>query len=277
MTDFDAKLEKMTKQLLFEAPQKLIDSVLYTLLLPGKRIRPRLAATCGALVGLDVKATDCIAMSVEMLHCFTLIHDDLPCMDDDQLRRGKPANHLVFGEAIALLAGDALNQLAVECLFEAEGSVNPKHLLHTCRFLMNQVGPNGVIGGQVAEMDLGSQTPEKNIGWVHEKKTAALFVAAAVMPLIAKGLSPLDPKTQALNRFALHLGLGFQILDDLDDLGSQPDPANVFYENEKDTVLNKALRSLYETREEVVALFSKRSENLILIQNEVVTRLKGAL
>jgi geranylgeranyl diphosphate synthase type II len=204
-------------------PANLAESIRYSLLAPGKRIRPRLALACARLLGLDSRAAMPAALAIEMIHCFTLIHDDLPCMDDDDFRRGRPSNHKVHGEAIALLAGDALMVLAMETLLEAAAFVQPAALQRALKRLCWASGPRGVMGGQAAEALLGPASPLEQLRQMHAMKTGALFSAALLMPMDLAGLQPESPRARALERFAAELGLAFQVADDLDDADEEAD------------------------------------------------------
>jgi len=183
----------------------------YSLLAGGKRFRPALVFAAGRLLGA---ADGCLvppAAAIECVHTFSLIHDDLPAMDNDDLRRGRPTSHKVFGEAMAILAGDGLLALAFQIL--CEHVEDPAVASALVRELALATGPAGMIGGQVADMEGEHQEPTpQSVRYVHERKTAALIAAACRLGAIAaKGGSE---AVSALGRYGYHLGLAFQLADD---------------------------------------------------------------
>lgn len=193
---------------------------LYSLTAGGKRIRAFLVNEfCKACNGSYAQSLD-FAVAVEMMHTFSLIHDDLPCMDNDDLRRGKPTSHKVFGEATALLAGDSL---AVRSLFTAasNSSVAPTVALAGARLLADAVGSEGMIGGQIIDMrgeceKLDFETLLK----LHAKKTGALIIASAKLGCLAAGLCKDESRCKAAEVYASNIGLAFQIIDDILDVTS---------------------------------------------------------
>ena len=196
----------------------------YSVLAPGKRLRPLLALAAAEAAGgaLD-EVVRIAAASVELVHAYSLIHDDLPAMDDDDWRRGRPSNHKVYGEATAILAGDALLTLAFEWLADAgERSGRPADLGHAALVLARAAGMRGMVRGQAR--DLGELPPSSfgDLEQLHAEKTAALFRAAAEIGAAAAGADPGD--RAALARFGERFGTAFQHADDLDD-GDHPDHA----------------------------------------------------
>jgi geranylgeranyl diphosphate synthase type II len=212
-------------------PPNLAESIRYSLLAPGKRIRPRLALACARLIGLDRETALPAALAIEMIHCFTLIHDDLPCMDDDDFRRGRPSNHKAHGEAIALLAGDALMMLALDTLSEAADTAKPQAFGRALRRFSWASGPRGVIGGQAAEALLGPGSPISDLERMHAMKTGALFSAALLLPMDLAGILESEPRGKAIALFASALGLAFQIADDLDDAEPSEATSILFYQS----------------------------------------------
>ncbi len=207
---FEQALEQYLKKSLIHAPEGLRAPILYSTLDAGKRIRPKLMIAMTQALGIDTQLILPAAAALEIVHCFTLIHDDLPCMDDDELRRGKPSCHKQFGEAAALLAGDAMIPLAYEILLQTDTDA-PK-LLEAYRTLCQALGPQGVIGGQVREME-GKTISQTTVTRMHAEKTASLFVAACVLP---SNLF-LSHSTDKLQECGSALGLAFQLADDLED------------------------------------------------------------
>ena len=204
-----------------ECPQgELLDAMRYSLLAGGKRVRPVLTLKfCQALCGEMEPALD-YACGVEMLHTYSLIHDDLPCMDDDNLRRGKPTCHVRYGEWLALLAGDALQAAAFERLASSAGT-SPAANGRACAVLAKAAGAAGMCGGQYLDIvDEGKTLDEERLTRIHRWKTSALLEAACLLGLTA---SPVEPSTEqwaAAERYARELGLAFQIRDDMLDVAS---------------------------------------------------------
>ena len=198
------------------APQQaLFDSMRYSLLAGGKRLRPILVFDFCRMCGGDWKAAAPFAAAVEMIHTYSLIHDDLPCMDNDDFRRGKPTNHKVYGEAMAVLAGDALLTAAfsqlVKASFSAEVRIKAVEILSEC------AGELGMVGGQV--LDISSQQRQctyDDVVNIQSRKTGALIIAACLLGVLAGGGKA--QQMDAANCFASQLGVAFQIRDDMLDV-----------------------------------------------------------
>lgn len=199
-----------------EAPQKeLFDAMRYSLLAGGKRLRPMLTLALCEICGGSAEEALPFAAAVEMVHTYSLIHDDLPCMDNDDYRRGKPTNHKVYGEAMAVLAGDALltaafSQLSAAAL-PAERAVRAVGALSRC------AGELGMVGGQV--LDINAETrlcTEQEVYDIQSRKTGALISAACQLGVIAAGGS--DGQLRSAVRYAEAIGLAFQIEDDILDV-----------------------------------------------------------
>jgi farnesyl diphosphate synthase len=197
------------------APQRLHRAMRHATLDGGKRLRARLVYATGRLFGLSMTQLDSAAAAVEMIHAYSLIHDDLPAMDDDALRRGKPTVHIAFDEATAILAGDALQALAYETLVCAEWPDAAK--LAALQELISASGSRGMCGGQQLDMDAGGKTLTlADLQNVHALKTGALIKAAIRLPAIVAGAD--SDARAALDAFADDLGLVFQIQDDILDV-----------------------------------------------------------
>lgn len=199
-------------------PPRLREAMAYSLLDAGKRLRPLLTLAAAEVCGGSIERAMPAACAVEMVHCYSLVHDDLPAMDDDDLRRGRPASHKAFGEGLAILAGDALLTLSFETLAEIEPAATAAASVAT---LAQAAGRSGMVGGQVD--DLAAAAQDWNVAKlqsIHERKTGALITASLrIGGLVAgAGLEPLS----RLEAFGYSLGLAFQITDDLLDVcGSQ--------------------------------------------------------
>jgi geranylgeranyl diphosphate synthase type II len=207
-----------------KAPPKLVEAIQYSVMAGGKRFRPTLvlesARACGASEKSDEwKSALAAAAAMELIHTFSLVHDDLPAMDNDDLRRGRPTNHKVFGEAIAILAGDAMTTMAFEILaIDADGAV----AVELVRELAAAAGPEGMIGGQVIDID-PNKPPAKlaDLQHLHRMKTGALLTSSCRMGAIAAGGSA--DQIEALAAYGRHVGLAFQIVDDILDQTSSPE------------------------------------------------------
>ena len=199
---------------------RLLESMRYSLLAGGKRIRAVLCVKfCEAAEGDPLKALGA-ACAIEMLHAYSLIHDDLPCMDDDDLRRGMPSNHIAYGESTATLAGDALQAAAFEALLSSD--LPPENLVEMGKVLANAAGPHGICGGQL--LDIAGEGRELSLAeleGINRLKTAALICASAEIGVLAAGGS-LEQRNAA-REYALSLGLAFQIRDDVLDYTASQD------------------------------------------------------
>ena len=198
----------------------LYDAMNYSLLAGGKRLRPILVLEACRLCGGEVESALPFACAVEMIHTYSLIHDDLPCMDDDDLRRGKPTNHKVYGEATAVLAGDALLTAAFEMALSAP-DLPPQRVMEATRCLARAAGAAGMVGGQALDMaGEGHALALSDLEELQALKTGALITASVEMGCILAGGS--GGAREALVRYARKLGLAFQIRDDmLDVTGSE--------------------------------------------------------
>lgn len=204
----------------FDSPDNIVSAMKYSLFAGGKRIRPVLMIeTCACFGGTDQQVMK-LACAIEMIHTYSLIHDDLPAMDDDALRRGKPTNHKVYGEDIAILAGDALLNFAMETAL-ANVPVEPSATMayvNAMQKLFISSGVNGMIGGQTGDMLIEGdhEVNEAKLMYVYSHKTGALLESAIICGALVAGASSIDLKS--LKRFAQNLGLIFQIVDDVLDI-----------------------------------------------------------
>lgn len=194
----------------------LRNAVRYSLIeVPGKRLRPQLVYASANTLGLAHQLVDPVALALEAIHCFSLIHDDLPCMDNDDFRRGKPSSHKVFGEAQALLAGDAILVLAQTFFSSLALKVGPEVFYRSFQYFQMCTGHLGMIGGQSQELE-GTKTDQQVLK-VYEAKTGALFNAAICIPaIIAQSHEP-TRTFEIYQDFSRAFGLAFQLADDLDD------------------------------------------------------------
>jgi farnesyl diphosphate synthase len=200
-----------------DAPAGLGDAMRYAVLEGGKRLRPLLVLAAAEAVRGHPAAALRAACAAELIHAYSLVHDDMPCMDDDVLRRGKPTVHVKFGEAGALLAGDALQALAFELLTPADGSVPPAMQAGLCGLLARAAGHQGMAGGQAIDLaSVGQQLSEEQLREMHRLKTGALLQASVMMGAACG--APADSARIALARYGAALGLAFQVVDDILDV-----------------------------------------------------------
>lgn len=200
-----------------DAPAGLGDAMRYAVLDGGKRLRPLLVHAASEAVGGLHEAAVRAACSVELIHAYSLVHDDMPCMDNDILRRGKPTVHVKFGQAQALLAGDALQALAFELLTPNDSSVPESMQAQLCRLLSRSAGFEGMAGGQAIDLAaVGQQLDEKSLRNMHRLKTGALLHASVMMG-VACGQADAKAR-QGLSDYGWAMGLAFQVVDDILDV-----------------------------------------------------------
>lgn len=215
--DIEAALEASTKSTMPQT-DKVCESMSYSLMAGGKRIRPVLCiAACEMFGGTQEQAMP-TAVALEMIHTMSLIHDDLPSMDNDDLRRGKPTNHIIYGEDVAILAGDALLSTSFQHVAQETKNVPADRLLDVIIRLGKSVGPVGLAGGQVMDLECeGKQgVTLEDLTWIHTHKTATLLQVAVASGAILAGAS--KEEVAACEKFALNIGLAFQVADDILDV-----------------------------------------------------------
>jgi len=196
----------------------LKDAIAYSINNGGKRFRPALVYSTLEALGCEHSLGDDLAAAIECMHTYSLIHDDLPAMDDDELRRGQPTCHIKFDEATAILAGDALQALAFELIADSD-KLSDKQKVKTIQVLAKASGAAGMVGGQAHDLaSEGRQLNQTELEQVHNKKTGALIAASTEMAAIAANAP--EQTYQALKEFSLTLGLAFQVADDILDITS---------------------------------------------------------
>lgn len=266
-------------------PARLHEAVRYSVLNGGKRLRPLLVYATGHLLGVPARQLDAPAVAVELVHCYSLVHDDLPAMDDDDLRRGRPTTHRRFDEATAILVGDALQMLAFDILAtDRDLPADPARRLKLVTLLARAGGSLGMTGGQA--LDLAAEHCEISLAeleTIHRLKTGRLLQAAVLM---GAALSPrLDPETESrLATFGDAIGLAFQVRDDLLDVES--DTATLGKTAGSDALHGKAtfpallgleasrkkLRALHDTALDTLGRFSASAEPLRELARQAVER-----
>ena len=267
-----------------EVPERLLDAMHYSVLGGGKRVRPLLVYASGELVGAAEETLDPIAAAVELIHAYSLVHDDLPAMDDDDLRRGRPTTHRQFDEATAILAGDALQALAFEVLAsDPKLSARPQAQAKMIGWLARAAGPAGMVGGQALDMEAeGRQIDERSLERIHRGKTGALIRASIMMPSELGNSSPEERAN--LDVFARDIGLVFQIRDDLleveQDTATLGKSAGSDSGNDKSTYpstlgVEGARRRAAETQQRAVnalRTFGSRSDALLWLSEFILNR-----
>lgn len=223
-----------------QEPAKLHDAMRYTTLGGGKRVRPLLAHASGELFGAPAEAVARAACAVEMIHVYSLVHDDMPCMDDDALRRGKPTVHVAYDEATALLVGDTLQARAFEVLAGAVGDgggVPPARLVTMLRLLAEAAGSAGMCGGQAIDLDsVGVALTLEQLERMHQLKTGAMLRVSVLLGALAGGDAS-AAQLEALGAYSTAIGLAFQVVDDV--LDATADSATLGKTAGKDAAANK--------------------------------------
>jgi len=211
--------EYLDKYLPISYPEDIFKAMKYTLMLPGKRLRPIMCLETVRILGAVINNALPAACALEMLHVQSLIHDDLPCMDNDDFRRGKPSNHKVFGEANAVLAGDALLTFAPQVIIENSKDLSSDQLVKILHEYTKFAGAYGLIAGQVVDIESEGgklvKSPEETLDFIHLNKTAVLFRLAVRFGCIIANAD--DAVFNEFDRFATKFGLAFQIYDDIMD------------------------------------------------------------
>lgn len=260
----EKQLEKLIKHL--DAPSSLKESMLYSVKAGGKRIRPLLLFATLHAFGINPLKGLFPASAIEMIHTYSLIHDDLPSMDDDDLRRGKPTNHKVYGEAIAILAGDGLLTHSFQIIAEAPDSdLDASTKIELITLISKASGAEGMVGGQVADIEgEGKQLNLTELENIHVNKTGRLLACSVMSGAIIASAN--QEKKKSLELFAYHLGLAFQIRDDILDLEGNEEiigkPVGSDEGNEKSTY--PALLTLDGAKKEMAKHYDYAKSNLKL-------------
>lgn len=208
--------EKLDEFLKVQYPQEIFESMRYSVLAGGKRLRPVMCLEACRIFGGTIEDAIPTACAIEMLHAQSLIHDDLPCMDNDDYRRGKLTNHKVFGEATAVLAGDALLSFAPQLIIQKSENLSDRAKLRVLEEYCQAAGAYGLIAGQIVDIDSeGKEISPETLEFIHTHKTADLFKFALKAGAIVAGAS--DEQINAMNDFGQKLGFAFQICDDILD------------------------------------------------------------
>lgn len=262
------------------AQNEIYSAMNYSLMAGGKRLRPIIMLLTAEMCGGNEKNTLPFACALEMIHTYSLIHDDLPAMDNDELRRGKPTNHMVYGEAMAILAGDALLNCAMETALTAE--LEAEVMVRALRVLFNSSGTEGMIGGQVIDIK-NQKLTEEELSTLHLLKTGALIRSAGVVGAITANAN--EEQINAVDGFCVNLGLAFQIQDDILDVkGNEKElgkPIGSDKDNNKTTYVTllgmKKSEELVEeytqkAKKSLEECFGKKADKLIELAEYLINR-----
>ncbi|KQT43991.1 MULTISPECIES: polyprenyl synthetase family protein [unclassified Methylophilus] len=262
------------------SPSRLHSAMRYAVLGGGKRVRALLSYAAAELVRAPAKSTDAAAVAVELIHAFSLVHDDMPCMDDDDLRRGKPSCHKQYGDATALLVGDALQSLA----FQTIADTNAPQALKQVQILAQATGSRGMCGGQSIDLQSTGQLLTRNeLETMHQYKTGALIRAATLLGAYAAE-STSEAHISLLNQYSENMGLAFQVVDDILDATADTQTlgktAGKDALQEKSTYVsllgieeaNALVKRLYEQTLQLLAGFDKQADPLRAIARFICER-----
>ncbi len=267
-----------------DCPAQLREAMVYSLDAGGKRIRPILTLATAEVVGGGLEAVLPIAVALECVHTYSLIHDDLPAMDDDDLRRGKPTNHKVFGEAKAILAGDGLLTEAFYLMSQASAGLAPETYLAIIQRVSAAAGCRGMVGGQLLDLQHENDTPtEELLRQIHTSKTGRLLTVAVEVGALAAGVS--ESELTVFSNYGFHLGYAFQIYDDVLDItgGAEigKDPRSDLRQGKATFValmgVEAATQAAHEEMQKAIAelaAFGERATPLIELARYIVTRKK---
>lgn len=271
LLNYQQRIEQQLQLALTESqPEQLMQAMRYACLNGGKRIRAVLVYASANVLGADLKLADAAAVAIECIHAYSLIHDDLPAMDDDDLRRGKPSCHKAFNEATAILAGDALQCQAFACLADCDDGRSAQQALRQIQVLSKASGAQGMVGGQAIDLAAtGKALDLEQLQQMHAMKTGALINASVEMASCLMQ-APNSALWQALNQYASALGLAFQIKDDILDVES--DSETLGKPQGADMALGKvtyvSLLGLDKAKSTANQLHSEALQQLSVIQRE---------
>lgn len=256
-----AAIDQVLEQVLPEEsalPPRLHEAMRYALLAGGKRLRPILALAAAEAVGGDGNALIREACALEFIHTYSLIHDDLPAMDNDAFRRGQPTTHMVFGEAMAILAGDALLTEAFAILSSSTPNrSSAQHIIEVIKLIAEAAGSRGLIGGQVVDLESEEKAIDKNqLDYIHTHKTGCLITASVILGAILAGST--SQQIACLRDYGAAIGLAFQITDDILDVteSTQTLGKTAGSDQKKNKATYPALHGLEEARKKQQALYA---------------------
>ena len=266
ITPYEKRINSALAFLLPDNDSILSKAIRYSVLSGGKRLRPLLVYLSSELGSASSEAQDSVSCAVELIHCYSLIHDDLPSMDDDSLRRGMPTCHKEFGEAVAILAGDAIQPLAYYSLTKSK-KIEDKHKVRLVNMLSEACGQNGMVEGQILDISKKKSTSIEELDYMHSKKTGSLIKTCLEMGGLISHLP--QEEINLLSEYGKKVGLAFQIRDDIIDLQS---PTEVSGKTQGSDVLKQKL-----TYPNLIGMESskKRTSELCEEAQEIVRKLSG--
>jgi geranylgeranyl diphosphate synthase type II len=273
LEDYRAQIDRSLEQIMPPEgthPSRLVAAMRYSLFAGGKRIRPILVLCSASCVGAGSDSAMFAACAVELVHTYSLVHDDLPAMDDDDFRRGKPTCHRAYDEGTAILAGDALLTMAFEVLSDPEMGkpVDSEMRMRMISTLGQAVGWKGMVGGQQVDMDSEGQAPtQPTVEYIHTHKTGALIRCSVLLGAMAGGAE--DGELRALRRYGENLGLAFQIVDDILDLTATTEEMGKDQGSDKarNKITYPAVFGLEESRRRAMDLIEEAKASLAPLNN----------
>ena len=285
--EFKKSIDDHLKTILSESDQsseELSQAMKYSVMNGGKRIRPMMMLASAVAIDIDTQHVIPFATAIELLHSFSLIHDDLPCMDDDSLRRGQPTTHIKFGEATATLAADSLQSLAFELMAKAEFPESKSSQLELISMIANSIGSGGMAGGQSLDLDSENKKLDpSSVENIYMLKTGKLLQASILGPTYFRVLD--EEKVSALKNFSESIGVAFQIQDDLIEAVGDADMIGKSIESDKSknkaaypllfgvSESKKRLENLYESACDSLEVFGE-SSNPLREMAEIIIRRK---
>ena len=284
--EFKKSIDDHLKIILSESDQsseELSQAMKYSVMNGGKRIRPMMMLASAVAIDIDTQHVIPFATAIELLHSFSLIHDDLPCMDDDSLRRGQPTTHIKFGEATATLAADSLQSLAFELMAKAEFPESKSSQLELISMIANSIGSGGMAGGQSLDLDSENKKLDpSSVENIYMLKTGKLLQASILGPTYFKELD--EEKVSALKNFSESIGVAFQIQDDLIEAVGDADMIGKSIESDKSknkaaypllfgvSESKKRVENLYESACDSLKVFGESSSSLMDMAEIIIQR-----
>ena len=267
----------------YQSSEELSQAMEYSVMNGGKRIRPMMMFASAIAIDIDTQHVIPFAAAIELLHSFSLIHDDLPCMDDDSLRRGKPTTHIMFGEATATLAADSLQSLAFELMAKAEFPESKNSQLELISMIANSIGSGGMAGGQSLDLDSENKKLDpSSVENIYMLKTGKLLQASILGPTYFRSLD--EEKFLALKNFSESIGVAFQIQDDLIEAVGDADMIGKSIESDKSknkaaypllfgvSESKKRVENLYESACDSLKVFGESSSSLMDMAEIIIQR-----
>ena len=284
--EFKKSINHYLKIILSESDQsseELSQAMKYSVMNGGKRIRPMMMLASAVAIDIDTQHVIPFATAIELLHSFSLIHDDLPCMDDDSLRRGQPTTHIKFGEATATLAADSLQSLAFELMAKAEFPESKSSQLELISMIANSIGSGGMAGGQSLDLDSENKKLDpSSVENIYMLKTGKLLQASILGPTFFRELD--EEKVSALKNFSESIGVAFQIQDDLIEAVGDADMIGKSIESDKSknkaaypllfgvSESKKRVENLYESACDSLKVFGESSSSLMDMAEIIIQR-----